>query len=351
MQYGRARDYSLAIWINDVAFVPKMYNWTMSHSDSLLLFQLYLPTIQVEFSAKCQGRHMAFRSFLLKQQCIRNLTSAQPFWTKPHANPLALLPRRPMTTSTGRDPKKVLAPDDGEDDTWLPNWKHPDLHIKRAFRQLGHKHWGFTVYRCTYGDDGAWEQLMTRLYRCVSENLQSSGVEDLTELLDMTVHEDAELDGASKDVARKRFQKWLATEANEERLNNDAAPVFIESYGRKVGTTPRYQYCLHVDEEALRSVVPHDTAISDEEIDAGVGYLNLIDARWTLPSEEECEGSRREHKVEDQYDEGFEAVDGYKMQDVGWMRVGIRTAMPDFYSRRLVADWEHDYVRPPGVYY
>ncbi|KAK5673985.1 hypothetical protein LTS10_013244 [Elasticomyces elasticus] len=259
-----------------------------------------------------------------------------------------MLARKPITSSTGRNPETLLA----SDDDWPLASYDSGLRIKRAFRNLGHKHWGFTVYRCTYGDDSAWEQLMTRLHRCVRKSLGPPGVEELIEFLDMRVHEDAELDGASKDVVRSRFKTWVATEAGEERLSADAAPVVIESYGT-VGTTPRYRYCLQVDEVALRSVVPilQDTLISDETIDMRDpgGFLNLIDANWALPTEEEAEEMRRELEVEDPCDEGFEAVDGCKMQDIGWMRIGIMTVMPDFYSQVLNGDWEHSYVRPPDV--
>ncbi|KAK0840609.1 hypothetical protein LTS02_017130 [Friedmanniomyces endolithicus] len=244
--------------------------------------------------------------------------------------------------ATRRTPQAVLA----SDDDWPLDWANSGLRIKRAFRNLGHKHWGFTVYRWTYGDDLAWEQLMTRLHRCIRENLRSPGIEELTEFLDIPVHEDAELDGASKDLVRRRFNKWLATDAYEERLNADARPTIIEG----AGTTPRYQYCLQVDEEALRSVVPvhYDTSISDETVDTR-GFLNLIDANWALLSGEEAEELRRELEVEDPCDEGEEALDGCRMHDVGWMRVGIGSVMPGFCSQLLKGSWEHNYVRPPGI--
>ncbi|KAK5734946.1 hypothetical protein LTR17_008579 [Elasticomyces elasticus] len=205
---------------------------------------------------------------------------------------------------------------------------------------MGHKYWGFTVYRCTYGDDLAWEQLMTKLHRCARESLEDSGMEDLIEFLDIPVHEDADLEGASKDVVRRRFKTWLATEAHRERLHADAR--IIDVGGR--GTTPRYIFCLHVDEEALRSVIPvhQDNSLSDETYDTG-GFLNLIDVNWALPSEEEAEELHREHEVEDPYDEGFEAVDGCRMQDVGWMRVAFRSVMPGLYAEVLHGHWEFNY--------
>ncbi|KAK5705770.1 hypothetical protein LTR17_021359 [Elasticomyces elasticus] len=288
---------------------------------------------------------MAFRSLLLRQQhsSIRGSAYAQLGWTskgRPVASPFASLARRPTTCSTGRDPRVVLAEDD---DSWPSDSTSSALYISRRFRNLGHKYWGFTVYRCTYSDDLAWEQLMTRLHRYARESLEESGMEDLVEFLDIPVHEDAELEGASKDVVRRRFKTWLATDAHRERLHADAK--IIDIGGR--GTTPRYLFCLHVDEEALRSVIPihDDTSTPDETIDIRDrgGFLNLIDANWALPCEEEAEEMRREHEVEDPYDEGFEAVDGCRMQDVGWMRVDIRLVMPGFYAEVLHGYWEFNY--------
>ncbi|KAK5677282.1 hypothetical protein LTS10_010471 [Elasticomyces elasticus] len=254
-----------------------------------------------------------------------------------------------MTTSTDRNPQTVLAHDDGDDDTWPPNGTSSALDVKRNFRDLGYKHWGFTVYRCTYGDDGAWEQLMARLYGSVRENLRESGVEELIEFLDIPVFEDAkELDGASKDLVRRRFNHWIATEADKERLNADAQPIRIQG----IGATPRYSFCLQADEAALRSVTSTADVTLDNR-DRG-GFLNLIDAKWALPSRDELEELRREQEieereVEDLCDEGYEAVEGCKMRDVGWMRVNIGSAMPGFYSQVLHGGWEFDYVRPPGI--
>ncbi|KAK5722955.1 hypothetical protein LTR17_014087 [Elasticomyces elasticus] len=240
-----------------------------------------------------------------------------------------------MTTSTDRNPQTVLAPDDGDDDTWPPNGTSSALDVKRNFRYLGHKHWGFAVYRCTYGDNGAWERLTARLHRSVYENLCEEGVEELIEFLHIPIFEDAKaLDGASKDLVRRRFNHWIATEADKERLNADAQPVRIQ------------------DDESLRSI----TANADETLDNRDrgGFLNLIAAKWALPSGDELEELRREQEIEereikDLYDEGYKAVEGCKMQDVGWMRVSIGSTMPGFYSQVLHGNWEFAYVRPPGI--
>ncbi|KAK5732345.1 hypothetical protein LTR17_010659 [Elasticomyces elasticus] len=254
-----------------------------------------------------------------------------------------------MTTSTDRNPQTILAPDDGDDDTWPPNGTSSALDVKRNFRDLGHKHWGFAVYRCTYGDNGAWEQLIVRLHRSICENLREEGVEELIEFLDIPIFEDAkELDGASKDLVRRRFDHWIATEADKERLNADAQPIRIQG----MGTTPRYSFCLQVDVEALRSVTANADETPDNR-DRG-GFLNLIAAKWALPSGDELEELRREQEIEereieDLYDEGYEAVEGCKMQDVGWMRISIGSVMPGFYAQVLHRDWEFDYVRPPGI--
>ena len=111
------------------------------------------------------------------------------------------------------------------DDEYHPSdWGNSGLEIKRTFRHLGHKHWSFTIYRCTYGDNGAWSRLMSILRDSVRESLAYYGTEELVDSFDCTVHEDASiLDGASKDLVRQRFREWRSSsEAEAERETADS---------------------------------------------------------------------------------------------------------------------------------
>lgn len=84
------------------------------------------------------------------------------------------------------------------------------LRIQRTLKHLGHKHWGFIIYRCTYGDDAARSRFMDILQSSIRETLEFEGVRGLTDTLDMSVQEDAAvLLNASKELERQRFRQGL----------------------------------------------------------------------------------------------------------------------------------------------
>ena len=221
------------------------------------------------------------------------------------------------------------------------------LQIKRTFKHLGHKYWGFLVYRCTYRDDHAWSRFMAILNRSVQESLQYDGTKELMDSLNHIVREDPSLlDGVSKELVRQRFREWVASpEADAERQMASAQPVLIDG----IGSTPRYSYCVHVDEDALRSVVHDGNGTPEEGMTKIGGYVNLIKADWALPSGEEAEERRREFEIEDPCDEGEEPVEDCRMYDVGWMKVSIDSLMPGMYAMLQSGAWDENYVRPPDV--
>ena len=223
--------------------------------------------------------------------------------------------------------------------------EHCGLQIKRTLSHIGHKYWGFTIYRCTYSDDDAWTRFMATLDSSVRESLAYYGTGELAESLDCSVHQDASvLNGAGKEAVRQRFREWTAGAAAEaERQTADSQPIHIDG----VGSTPRYNYCIHVDEAALHSITGSNAAADNAS--SSSGYVNLVAADWELPGPEEAEARRREFDIEDAFDEGEEAVDGCKMHDVGWMKVSVRELMPAAYATLQTGAWDENYVRPPRV--
>lgn len=216
------------------------------------------------------------------------------------------------------------------------------LHLKPT----GHSYWGFVIYRCAYGDDAAWARLVSAIKQCTQENLEYYGSEDLMDSLNLSIREDASLlKGASKDFVRRQFKEWVASaEADGERLR-DGHPILASG----LGSTPRYQYCIHVDEDALHSINSNsnsESPLSDVRADA---YVNLIKANWALPSGEEAEYMKREIGIEDPTDEGEKPVEGCRMTDVGWMKVSLRSIMPGMYLQLQPGAWDESYTRPPEV--
>jgi hypothetical protein len=210
------------------------------------------------------------------------------------------------------------------------------LLIKPALQDLGYRYWGYTVYRCTYSDDEAWSRFMATLYNDARENLEYSCTEELMDSLNYHVHEDtAILDGASKKLVRRRFREWVhSPEAMTERVSEyESRPKLAKGWM----TNPRHEYCVHVDEEAMRSV-----------LSSGEGYVNLVKADWALPNAEEAACRRRHSEAEDPFDDGEESIEGCTMHDVGWMKIGLYS-LTGAYVRLNETTWDISYMRPPSI--
>jgi hypothetical protein len=69
--------------------------------------------------------------------------------------------------------------------------------VKEDLRTSSNKKWGFVVYRCTYGDDSAWERMMSRLKMQSLLNLRNHDAEDLYPRIDWAVQENPLWNGAN----------------------------------------------------------------------------------------------------------------------------------------------------------
>ncbi|KAL9639681.1 MAG: hypothetical protein Q9164_000773 [Protoblastenia rupestris] len=196
--------------------------------------------------------------------------------------------------------------------------------IERDLQQDNHRTWGLVIYRCTYESDADWSEFMTRLRYRVQSALKCYNGLDLLDSLDITVFEDrVSLDGASKSAVREQFKKWTATAPEAEQ-------------GMNAAESQRYRYCIHIDAEALESVVQHARAPPQPEA-RGPGFVNIVSRYW-------------EPDTSDLMGKGAEPVEGSELQDVGWMKVGYQCVMVDFYVLlRDWNDWYREYRRPPKI--
>lgn len=191
----------------------------------------------------------------------------------------------------------------------------------------GHKYWGLTIYRCTYNDDAAWAAFTEHILANTARSLEAYGAEELTKSLKLDIRDDAAIwDCASKDRVREHFKQWISdpeTARVEMDGQLDDGPFLIDS----LGNASRYQFCIHMDEDALYSIIDRETQLPKEH--AGLdGYVNTVNANWRLPSEEDQAYLRKEFDTDDALDEGYEPIEGCKMRDVGWMRVAVDGLMP-----------------------
>lgn len=133
--------------------------------------------------------------------------------------------------------------------------------LERQLQQDGHKVWGWVIYRCTYGSDEHWAAFMECLRRNTHDALERMNGLDMLESLHYQVVADRDLfDGAHPSNVLEHFAQWTVT-----------APMRDQGVeARQFETSKRYHYCIHVDEEALYSILAESDGIS------GPGFVNLV---------------------------------------------------------------------------
>jgi hypothetical protein len=209
-------------------------------------------------------------------------------------------------------------------------------------RWLNQKRWGFRLYRCTFGDDEAWNKFVAILDGMVTDHLALTDCNrEQREKWHLDVISDTELDNADWVKLRQHFLAWADSEAiNEELTDNElqrrAELPPLQQYPGSItrrAEAPRYTNFLYVDEESMRSVLK-----ADENGDWESAFVIAIDS-WekfkTFPRnlEEDKEGRELAFDV------------GYSMR------------IPPGYIPILYTDlikglaWqEHFYAWPPEIY-
>jgi hypothetical protein len=104
---------------------------------------------------------------------------------------------------------------------------------------------------------------MDRLCYYIKSTLQFDNALDMQASLDYRVFEDRELfEGAHPFVIREHFSQWVASAPQEEQGGGGFAM-----------RSQRYNYCLHVDQDALQSVIDEPAPPADN---LGNAFVNLV---------------------------------------------------------------------------
>ncbi|KAG9957895.1 hypothetical protein KCU61_g8808, partial [Aureobasidium melanogenum] len=133
--------------------------------------------------------------------------------------------------------------------------------IERQLQQDGHKVWGWVIYRCTYKSDKDWQDFMQRFHYFIRDILESHNGLDMLESLDCHVFEDKSFEGASPATIRQHFKQWAETAPEREQ---DGVPAM---------QSQRYNFCIHVDEDAVQSIISNPPPHEDIHRN---GYVNLV---------------------------------------------------------------------------
>jgi hypothetical protein len=212
----------------------------------------------------------------------------------------------------------------------------PQRIVLNTLEELKHDKWGFVIYRCTYQDDEGWDRFKQIVHERTQNSIQKSDAPEVAASLEWTFVEDATLDGASKSQLRERFNHWAAQAfiTEQPRAQADAQQDPDPTFG-----IPRYNYFIHVDEEALQSVLA--APVRDPY---GKGFVNFVDSRWKPM------GSERYGEVEDE--EKLDLIDGCTEENIGWMKIASVMIDTELYDAAFTfpgGGWYVYYQRPPEV--
>ncbi|RHZ60756.1 hypothetical protein CDV55_101619 [Aspergillus turcosus] len=193
--------------------------------------------------------------------------------------------------------------------------------------------WGFNIYRCSYGNDKAWQRMLQLIDKNVRQSLEIEDAKDLYPRHKPVIVEDKEnLEGATSHDVRDHFIAWVAEEL--PRVVSRPERFFAEEESNEAGLRrewtlgTRYNFCLFVDDICMESL---------DEMKLPV--VKLLWGQWGP-----LEPHERNYAVHPEYEDGETDEDD---EDVGWMYMSVIDYM-GHYIRLNEYDWWYDlYARPP----
>ena len=207
----------------------------------------------------------------------------------------------------------------------------------------GHRTWGYVIYRTTYSSEDDWAEFLRRLRFRMERTFDRCNGRDILDSFTLTVFSDRSLfDGADTVSIRAHFRQWAETAFRAEQQQN----VSLGGGGEQVrmGHSPRYRFCVQVDEAALYSVV-HSAPAPPAPDATKMGWVKLIAKSWIPIGEDPRARARPDPTVY-----SYEPIEGVTERDVGWMKVPYGRLMEEYYSgNEGLNGWRTDCCRPPKV--
>ncbi|RYC65033.1 hypothetical protein CHU98_g1148 [Xylaria longipes] len=212
----------------------------------------------------------------------------------------------------------------------------------RRMRDTGFETWGFLIYRCTYGDDEAWDRYMALFKQDVHDDLVYNGREWLMEpYAQWTVIEDKEtLNGASKQQVREHFVQWRDQHSVSYELS-EAARVARQLFPTPNDANtrlPRFTYCLYVDQKCLDTLKAY--------LDAKANGAPLLHSLVVVIVDADYSPAGYTHPYR-----RYPDIEGCTEEYVGWeyaLARYVASLYDVLHSERL--DLGGSYRRPPGIY-
>jgi hypothetical protein len=219
----------------------------------------------------------------------------------------------------------------------------------------GHRIWGFVIYRCTYGDDSAWQTCLERIHTTVRRHMAYNNALDMLENHELTVIEDArKFDHASAPRVREHFKGWRRHAVRAEQGAQAESDMQRGATDPNHNIAVRYKFCIQIDQAALQSIVSTEGGKI-----ASQAWVNLIEADWDPDAAAaEREEDRRAQEEDPNFHtddiddvELFFEIDGSVENNVGWMRVRYQGLIPGLYAKLTNPNaLDYMYVRPPEMF-
>ncbi|KAI1742855.1 hypothetical protein F4680DRAFT_411894 [Xylaria scruposa] len=212
-----------------------------------------------------------------------------------------------------------------------------------TMRKTGFETWGFLIYRCTYGDNEAWNRYMEAFKERVHHELEYHGRDWLLEqYAQWTVVEDEEtLNGASKQQVRERFVQWRDQHSVSQELSEAVMLARQSAFWATHPSTrlPRFTYCLYVDQKCLDTLKRYSEAKASGSSLLDWPVIVMIDGDYSP-------GGRYTHPHR-----RYPEVDGCTDEYVGWQYVSagcVATMYNSFHYERM--DAGGNFNRPPTIH-
>jgi len=222
-------------------------------------------------------------------------------------------------------------------------------YIREHLRITHSVNWGLVILRCTYASQSQWDQFMS-----INKELAHEFVEDdpdVEEAMAWTVIEDVErLDNKSPEEALPVFREWLETgggHQEREEIQRRREELFERGDWRpqprttypnlvSVGAIPRHKYFIHVDQEALESVLNDGQPLQWGKT---VAWVNVVNYDLYQGN-----GSRRQP---DPTDENHDEVEPEDEEERWWTRVDIQRFYLGRYQRLTREYFWYNFTRTP----
>ncbi|KAM5451182.1 hypothetical protein MaudCBS49596_003887 [Microsporum audouinii] len=196
--------------------------------------------------------------------------------------------------------------------------------------------WGWVVYRCSYSDEEAWQQMRNLLHKAMVDGLENCQRRDLLPYHKMTIMDNkAKFSGATSHDIRDHFTNWAADtlmdklvttppESDQQLMRHNNTNML----GPESDLGTQYNFCLFVDDICLESLKHMTWPV--------VKLLHKLDGAR--------EPGNRGYTVYPGWEDGESDC---AEEAVGWMYIRVMECM-DMYEMFMDPDaWHNVYCRPP----